>query len=82
MTNTIEEILKSEKSGNCSNIKISPSSRPQLLRAIKDEKQTCEKQTTQEFEQTVHSAKHKSFVKCVEWTQTCDMEELSNTGVM
>ena len=27
-------------------------------------------------------AKHKSFVKCVEWTRTCDMEELSNTGVM
>ena len=82
MTNTIEDILKSEKSGNCSNIKISPSSRSKLLRAIKDEKHAYQKQTTQELEQTVHNAKHKSFVKCVEWTQTCDMEELSNTGVM
>jgi tRNA G18 (ribose-2'-O)-methylase SpoU len=82
LTNTIEDILKSEKSGNCSNIKISPSSRPQLLRAIKDEKQPYQKQTTQKLEETVHNARHKSFVKCVEWTRTCDMEELSNTGVM
>jgi len=79
LTNTIEDILKS---GNCSNISISSSSRSKLLRAIKDEKQTCEKQTIQKLEQTVHNAKHKSFVKCVEWTRTCDMEELSNTGVM
>jgi hypothetical protein len=89
MVNTIVNILTSGKLGNFSNIKISPSIKPRLLRAIKDKKQHNQKKKTakrkgrlEKFEQIIHNVEHKAFVKCVEWTRTCDAEELSNRGVM
>jgi hypothetical protein len=89
MANTIGGILASGKLGNFSNIRISPSIRPQLLGAIKDGKQSSQnditakrKDVTEKLKQLIHDTKHKSFVKCVEWTRTCDAAELSNRGVM
>ena len=82
MTNTIEDVLKPGISGNCSNIKISPSVRSRLLEATKDEKQPGRKERVQKLKETIYNVKHKAFVKCVEWTRSCDAVELSNRGVM
>ena len=82
MTNTIEDILKSGKPGNCSNIRILPSIKYKLLGAIKDEKRPSQRKRIQKLKETIYNVKHKAFVKCVEWTRTCDAVELSNRGVM
>ena len=82
MTNTIEDILKSEKSDNYSNIRILPSIKSSLLGAIKDEKRPSQMKRIQKLKEKIHRLEHKAFVKCVEWTRTCDAEELSNRGVM
>ena len=82
MTNTIEDILKSGKPGNCSNIRILPSIKSKLLGATKDEKHPCQRKTIQKLKETIRNVEHKAFVKCVEWTRTCDAAELSNRGVM
>ena len=82
LTNTIEDILKSGKPGNCSNIRILPSIKYKLLGAIKDEKRPIQRKRIQKLKETIYNVKHKAFVKCVEWTRTCDTEELSNRGVM
>ena len=82
MTNTIEDILKSGKPGSCSNIRILPSIRSNLLVAIKDEKRPSQMKRTQKLKEKIHRLEHKAFVKCVEWTRTCDAVELSNRGVM
>ena len=82
MTNTIEDVLKPGISGNCSNIKISPSVRSRLLEATKDEKQPGRKERVQKLEEIIRKAGHGAFVKCVEWTRTCDAAELSDRGVM
>ena len=89
MVNTIVDILTSGKLGKLSNIKISPSIKPRLLRAIKDKKQHNQKKKTakrkgrlEKFEQIIHNVEHKAFVKWGERTRTCDAEELSNRGVM
>ena len=82
MTNTIEDILKSEKSDNYSNIRILPSIKSSLLGAIKDEKRPSQMKRTQKLKEKIHRLKHKAFVNCVEWTRTCDVAELSNRGVM
>ena len=81
MTNSIEDVLKSGKSNNCSNIKISPSIKSRLV-AIKDEKHPNQMKRTQKLKEKIHRLKHKAFVNCVEWTRTCDVAELSNRGVM
>ena len=82
MTNTIEDILKSGKPGSCSNIRILPSIRSNLLVAIKDEKRPSQMKRTQKLKEKIHRLEHKAFVNCVEWTRTCDAVELSNRGVM
>ena len=82
MTNTIEDILKSGKPGNCFNIGILPSIKSKLLGAIKDEKHPNQMKRIQKLKKTIYNVKHKAFVKCVEWTRTCDVAELSNRGVM
>ena len=82
LTNTIEDILKSEKSDNYSNIRILPSIKSSLLGAIKDEKRPSQMKRIQKLKETIYNVKHKAFVKCVEWTRTCDAVELSNRGVM
>ena len=82
LTNTIEDILKSGKPGNCSNIRILPSIKYKLLGAIKDEKRPIQMKRIQKLKETIYNVKHKAFVKCVEWTRTCDVAELSNLGVM
>ena len=82
MTNTIEDILKSEKSDNYSNIRILPSIKSNLLGAIKDEKRPSQRKRIQKLKETIYNVKHKAFVKCIEWTSTCDAVELSNRGVM
>ena len=82
MTNTIEGILKSGKPSNCSNIRILPSIKPNLLGAIKDEKRPSQMKRTQKLKEKIHRLEHKAFVNCVEWTRTCDAVELSNRGVM
>lgn len=82
MTNTIEDILKSGKPGNCFNIRILPSIKSKLLGAIKDEKRPSQMKITQKLKEKIHRLKHKAFVNCVEWTRTCDVAELSNRGVM
>ena len=82
MTNTIEDILKSEKSDNYSNIRILPSIKSSLLGAIKDEKRPSQMKRIQKLKEIIYNVKHKAFVNCVEWTRTCDAEELSNRGVM
>ena len=82
MTNTIGDILKSEKSDNCSNIRILPSIKYKLLGAIKDEKRPSQMKRTQKLKEKIHRLKHKAFVNCVEWTRTIDAAELSNRGVM
>ena len=82
MTNTIEDILKSGKSGNCFNIRILPSIKSKLLGAIKDEKRPSQMKRTQKLKEKIHRLEHKAFVNCVEWTRTCDVAELSNRGVM
>ena len=82
MTNTIEDILKSGKPGSCSNIRILPSIKSSLLGAIKDEKRPSQRKRIQKLKETIYNVKHKAFVKCVEWTRTCDVAELSNRGVM
>ena len=82
LTNTIGDILKSEKSDNCSNIRILPSIKSSLLGAIKDEKRPSQMKRIQKLKETIYNVKHKAFVKCVEWTRTCDAAELSNRGVM
>ena len=82
MTNTIEDILKSGKPGNCFNIRILPSIKSKLLGAIKDEKRPSQMKITQKLKEKIHRLEHKAFVKCVEWTRTCDVVELSNRGVM
>ena len=82
MTNTIEDILKSGKPDNYSNIRILPSIKSKLLGAIKDEKRPSQMKRTQKLKEKIHRLEHKAFVKCVEWTRTCDVAELSNRGVM
>ena len=82
MTNTIEDILKSEKSDNYSNIRILPSIKSSLLGAIKDEKHPSQRKIIQKLKETIRNVEHKAFVKCVKWTRTCDAAELSNRGVM
>ena len=82
MTNTIEDILKSGKPGNCFNIRILPSIKSKLLGAIKDEKRPSQMKITQKLKEKIHRLEHKAFVNCVEWTRTCDAVELSNRGVM
>lgn len=82
LTNTIEDILKSGKPDNYSNIRILPSIKSSLLGAIKDEKRPSQMKRIQKLKETIYNVKHKAFVKCVEWTRTCDTEELSNRGVM
>lgn len=82
MTNTIEDILKSGKPDNYSNIRILPSIKYKLLGAIKDEKRPSQRKRIQKLKETIYNVKHKAFVKCVEWTRTCDAVELSNRGVM
>ena len=82
MTNTIEGILKSGKPSNCSNIRILPSIKSKLLGAIKDEKRPSQRKRIQKLKETIYNVKHNAFVKCVEWTRTCDVAELSNRGVM
>ena len=82
MTNTIEDILKSGKPGNCFNIRILPSIKSKLLGAIKDEKRPSQMKRTQKLKEKIHRLKHKAFVNCVEWTRTIDAAELSNRGVM
>ena len=82
MTNTIEDILKSGKPDNCSNIRILPSIKSKLLGAIKDEKRPSQMKRTQKLKEKIHRLKHKAFVNCVEWTRTIDAAELSNRGVM
>ena len=82
MTNTIEDILKSGKPGNCFNIRILPSIKSKLLGAIKDEKRPSQMKITQKLKEKIHRLEHKAFVKCVEWTRICDVAELSNRGVM
>ena len=82
MTNTIEDILKSEKSDNYSNIRILPSIKSSLLGAIKDEKRPSQMKRIQKLKEKIHRLKHKAFVNCVEWTRTIDAAELSNRGVM
>ena len=82
MTNTIEDILKSEKSDNYSNIRILPSIKSSLLGAIKDEKRPSQMKRIQKLKEKIHRLEHKAFVKCVEWTRTCDAVELSNRCVM
>ena len=82
MTNTIEDILKSGKPGNYSNITISDSVKRKLLGSIKDEKRPNQMKRTQKLKEKIHRLKHKAFVNCVEWTRTCDVAELSNRGVM
>ena len=82
LTNTIEDILKSRKPSNCSNIRILPSIKSNLLGAIKDEKRPSQRKRIQKLKETIYNVKHKAFVKCVEWTRTCDAAELSNRGVM
>ena len=67
MTTTIGDILTSGKSDDFSNVKISHSMKSKLLNVMKD---------------TERNAKHKSFVKCVEWAKTCDTAELLDKGVM
>ncbi len=82
MTNTIEDILKSGKPDNYSNIRILPSIKSKLLGAIKDEKHPNQMKRIQKLKETIYNVKHKACVKCVEWTRTCDAAELSNRGVM
>ena len=82
LTNTIGDILKSEKSDNCSNIRILPSIKYKLLGAIKDEKRPSQMKRTQKLKEKINRLKHKAFVNCVEWTRTIDAAELSNRGVM
>ena len=82
MTNTIEDILKSGKPDNYSNIRILSSIRSSLLGAIKDEKRPSQMKRIQKLKEIIYNVKHKAFVKCVEWTRTCDAVELSNRGVM
>ena len=88
MVNTIGDILASGKPGSFSNVRISRSIKSKLLRAMKGEKQSSKKvrttktKGTQKIKQIIHNAKHKSFVKCVEWAKTCDPIELLEKGVM
>ena len=89
MASTIGDVLTSEKLGNFSNIKISNSAKSELLRAMESEKRPSQKGGTtkgkerlEKLKQTVYDAKHKAFVKCVEWTRICDAVELSGMGVM
>ena len=82
MTNTIEDILKSGKPDNYSNIRILHSIKSSLLGAIKDEKRPSQMKRIQKLKETIYNVKHKAFVKCVEWTRSCDAVELSNRGVM
>ena len=81
LTNSIEDVLKSGKSSNCSNIKISSSIKSRLV-AIKDEKQQSQKKSIQKLKEKICKIEHKAFVKCVEWARTCDRVDLSSTGVM
>ena len=82
MTNTIEDILKSGKPDNCSNIRISTSIKSKLLGAIKYEKHPDKGKRIQKLKDTIRSTKHKAFVKCVEWARTCEPVELLEKGVM
>ena len=89
MASTIGDILASGKLDSFSNVKISHSMKSKLLRAIEGEEQprqkgriTKSKERLEQLKQAVHNAKHKAFVKCVEWARTCDPVYLSGTGVM
>ena len=82
LTNTIEDILKSEKSDNCSNITISDSVKHKLLGSIKYEKHSDKGKRILKLKDTIRSTKHKAFVKCVEWARTCEPVELLEKGVM
>ena len=82
MTNTIEDILKSGKPDNCSNITISDSARRKIIGSIKDERHSDKGKRIQKLKDTIRSTKHKAFVKCIEWARTCEPIELLEKGVM
>ena len=89
MASTLGKILTSGNLDNFSNIKISDCTKSKLLSAMKDGKTPDQRQrdakgkgSLEKLKQAVYSARHRSFVKCVEWARTCDAEKLSYTGAM
>ena len=61
MTNTIEDILKSGKPGNCFNIRILPSIKSILLVAIKDEKRPSQMKRIQKLKEIIYNVKQVSY---------------------